>query len=95
MKFSRANLVLLCGVLGLAPMSRLSAATAGTVDFRSEVRPILSDVCYQCHGPDEASRKAKLRLDTKDGAFALRKNGKPVLLPGKSEIGRASCRERV
>src|SRR5258708_1983104 len=86
MRFTRTELVLLCGVLGLAPASELlGAVTAGgAVDFGGDVRPILSDNCYQCHGPDENARKAKLRLDTKDGAFAPRKNGKPVLLTGKS-----------
>jgi hypothetical protein len=40
------------------------------IDFNREVRPILSDNCFACHGPDENQRKAKLRFDTKDGAFA-------------------------
>jgi hypothetical protein len=40
------------------------------VDFNREVRPILSDKCFQCHGPDEKQRKAGLRLDQKDAALA-------------------------
>lgn len=41
-----------------------------TVDFIFHVKPILSDRCYLCHGPDEKTREAGLRFDTKEGAFA-------------------------
>ena len=39
------------------------------VDFSSDIRPLLSDTCYKCHGPDEHDRKSGLRLDTKSGLF--------------------------
>ena len=45
-------------------------ARATEVDFVSEVRPVLSDACYHCHGPDANARKAKLRLDDRDSALA-------------------------
>ena len=51
------------------------ASLPDRVDFNQHVRPILSDRCWSCHGPDEASRKAGLRLDTERGAFAALTSG--------------------
>jgi mono/diheme cytochrome c family protein len=51
------------------------------VSYLRDVRPILTQHCFQCHGPDEAARKARLRLDLKDGAFAER-DGFHVIAPG-------------
>jgi mono/diheme cytochrome c family protein len=77
--------VLLLAVLALSATASRGAAAGGSgaVDFNRDIRPILSDNCYQCHGPDEKARKSKLRLDTKEGAFRLN-DGKGILIPGKS-----------
>jgi hypothetical protein len=59
------------------------APSSGAIDFNREVRPILSDKCYHCHGPDEENRKGRLRLDTREGAIRTREGFTPVV-PGKS-----------
>jgi hypothetical protein len=54
-----------------------AAADAAPVDFTTEVRPILSDRCFTCHGPDAAKRKARLRLDTREGMLKVVTPGDP------------------
>jgi hypothetical protein len=51
------------------------------VEFNRDVRPVLAENCYACHGPDAARRKAKLRLDTQEGAFADL-GGRRAVVPG-------------
>lgn len=41
-----------------------------TVDFNTDIKPILADRCFKCHGPDDAAREAELRLDTELGPYA-------------------------
>jgi hypothetical protein len=78
----------------LLPLGFLTALVVSTdasagdptdrVDFNRDIRPILSESCYQCHGPDANRRKGKLRLDVKDDAFRDR-GGYAALVPGKPE----------
>ena len=61
-----------------------SSLLATPVDFTNEVRPILSEYCFHCHGPDKSTRKAKLRLDLSEGALADL-GGYSAVIPGKPE----------
>ena len=61
------------------------AISHAELSYNRDVRPILAEVCFNCHGADAHSRKAKLRLDTFDGATAKRKGGIIPIVPGSPE----------
>ena len=69
-----------CGSLALV-VCAVAAAQTTTVEFNRDIRPIFSDKCYTCHGPDESKRKSKLRLDTEAGAKSDL-GGHFAILPG-------------
>lgn len=64
---------------------RSFAAEPGRVDFNRDIRPILSDNCFLCHGPDAANRKSELRLDQRQSATSPAGSGEIAIDPGKLE----------
>jgi hypothetical protein len=69
-------------LLALHPAWAAQKSAAPAVDFNRDIRPIFSEHCYACHGPDEGKRKAGLRLDQQEVAFGVLKSGERAIVPG-------------
>jgi len=76
------QLAFLTLLLGLA---RPAHAGPSPVDFGRDIRPILSEYCFQCHGPDAQKRKASLRLDSSDEAQYAASSGRVAIVPRQPE----------
>lgn len=69
-------------LVGAAAPPLRAADSRERVDFNLHIRPLLSDRCFACHGPDDKARKGKLDLRTRDAALRGGKSGEPSVKPG-------------
>ena len=79
-QISSCTLALILGMIAPSFLVAADVPKPRRVEFNRDIRPILSENCYACHGPDKNKRKAKLRLDERASAVALQ-----ALVPGKPE----------
>jgi len=84
---------LLAGTHTPAQQATRDSAETDTPSYNRDIRPLLSDRCFQCHGPDDKERKAGLHLDTFEGATEER-DGVRAIVPGDPEASELLARVR-
>ncbi|MES2709159.1 MAG: DUF1553 domain-containing protein [Verrucomicrobiota bacterium] len=86
--FPCLSLPALAGVVSLSTAAAAFAAAPGAdspLSYNRDIRPIISENCFNCHGPDSASRKAGLRLDSFESATTPNSDGVAAIIPGKPD----------
>src|SRR6266550_9593362 len=81
-KAKLARFTVWCGAFWAAIASSSFAAAEGKLDYGRDIRPILADNCFRCHGPDAKQRQAGLRLDSRDEATKKLESASAALVPG-------------
>jgi hypothetical protein len=76
----------------LAPVAGGEGSNPQNIEFNRDIRPILSDICFPCHGPDKATRVINLRFDTEAGALADL-GGRHAIVPG--DLARSEMYQRI
>lgn len=77
---------------GVAIHAGVSIVHAAPVDFNRDVKPILAENCFACHGPDEGSRQANLRLDRAAAAMSETESGAQAIVPGDPDASELIAR---
>ena len=75
---------LLCLAASVACVAA-AAAEPDRISFNRDIRPIMSDTCFRCHGPDRNARKASMRLDIRDEALKPTRSGRVPIVPGNPD----------
>ncbi len=83
--FALFVLVAAIASLGAAGATAAEAKAVAKVDYDRDVRPILAENCYKCHGPDAKEAKAGLRLDIRESALKAAESGEKAIVPGKPD----------
>src|SRR5258706_14300743 len=86
----RHVLSVVAGCFGAA--AAVAAAEPDRASFNRDIRPIMSDTCFRCHGPDRNARKADMRLDLRDDATRPTRSGRTPIVPGDPDTSQIIAR---